>query len=68
MYRQLYKKMNTTFKTTKELIDFIYSNDFNEAIYGFYNFKKCTIKERVDILMANLNVTKTVATNAAMSI
>ena len=60
--------MNTTFKKTKDLVEFIYSDDFNETIWSFQNFKKCTIKERTDILISNLDVSKTIAKNAAKSI
>ena len=60
--------MNTTFKKTKDLVNFIYSDDFNEAIWSFQNLKKCTIKERTDILLANLNVSKFIASEAAKSI
>ena len=60
--------MNTTFKKTKDLVDFIYSDDFNESIWSFYDFKKQTIKERTNILLANLNVSKFIASEAAKSI
>ena len=60
--------MNTTFKKTKDLVEFIYSNDFNESIWSFYDFKKQTIKERITIITKNMNVSKYVARNAAKSI
>ena len=57
--------MNTTFKKTKDLVDFIYSEDFNEAIYPFFKFKCLNIKERIEVLLANLNVSKFIASEAA---
>lgn len=60
--------MNTTFKKTKDLVNFIYSDDFNESIYPFFRFKNCNIKERTEILFRNLNVSKFIASEAAKMI
>lgn len=60
--------MNTTFKKTKDLVSFIYSDNFNEGIYPFLKFKNCNTKEKTEILLANLNCSKFIASEAAKMI